>query len=99
VTAASAAEIGGATIAGSAEVAGTDTAVVGEVGSAAPEGVATPVAPTPTPEEAPATERSDPGWMATTGWNLIAPLLGGLLLLVNGRVVLTIANGRRRGSK
>lgn len=36
------------------------------------------------------------GWMATTGRDLITPLLGGLLLLLNGRVVLTIARQRRR---
>jgi hypothetical protein len=34
--------------------------------------------------------------MATTGRDLITPLLGGLLLLLNGRVVLTIARQRRR---
>jgi hypothetical protein len=36
--------------------------------------------------------------MATTGRDLITPVLVGLLLLVNGRVVLTIANQRRRRS-
>ena len=36
------------------------------------------------------------GWMATTGRDLITPLLGGLLLLLNGRVVMTVARQRRR---
>jgi hypothetical protein len=39
--------------------------------------------------------RSDPSWMASTGRDLITPVLIGLLLLLNGRVVLTIANQRR----
>ena len=38
----------------------------------------------------------DRGWMATTGRDLITPMLIALLLLINGRVVLTIANQRRR---
>ncbi len=36
------------------------------------------------------------GWMATTGRDLLTPLLGGLLLLLNGRVVMTVARQRRR---
>jgi hypothetical protein len=38
------------------------------------------------------------GWMATTGRDLLTPLLAGLLLLLNGRVVMTIARQRRRAS-
>jgi hypothetical protein len=38
------------------------------------------------------------GWMATTGRDLITPFLAGLLLLLNGRVVLTISRQRRRGA-
>jgi hypothetical protein len=38
------------------------------------------------------------GWLATTGRDLITPLLIGLLLLINGRVVLTVAHQRRSGS-
>jgi hypothetical protein len=45
---------------------------------------------------APATEAH--GWMATTGRDLITPFLAGLLLLLNGRVVLTISKQRRRGA-
>jgi hypothetical protein len=50
------------------------------------------------PEAAKAESSEDRGWMATTGRDLITPVLVGLLLLVNGRVVLTIANQRRRRS-
>lgn len=41
-------------------------------------------------------QSNDRSWMATTGRDLITPFLGGLLLLLNGRVVLTIARQRRR---
>jgi hypothetical protein len=64
---------------------------------AVPEG-----APGVAPSEAaaaPESERSDRGWMATTGRDLITPVLVGLLLLLNGRVVLTVAHQRRRGSR
>lgn len=49
---------------------------------------------------APAAERGeDRGWLSTTGRDLLTPVLIGLLLLVNGRVVLTVAQQRRRGSR
>jgi hypothetical protein len=38
----------------------------------------------------------DTGWISTTGRDLFTPLLICLLVLLNGRVVLTIANQRRR---
>jgi hypothetical protein len=37
------------------------------------------------------------GWFANTGRNLLLALLIAGLLVLNGRVVLTIAHGRRRG--
>ena len=43
-----------------------------------------------------APDRGDRSWMATTGRDLITPFLLGLLLLLNGKVVLTISHQRRR---
>ena len=42
--------------------------------------------------------KAEHGWLATTGRDLITPFLAGLLLLLNGRVVLTISRQRRRGA-
>ncbi len=101
VAAATSSGIGGtATAAEAAEAAASSGSA-----TASPEGAAAPERPegeasasAPAAPEAAAAEPSNRGWMATTGWNLIAPLLGGVLLLLNGRVVLTIANQRRSGS-
>ena len=68
-------------------------------GAAAPPSGAAPVeAGTPAPAPKAREDTSDRGWMATTGRDLITPVLVGLLLLINGRVVLTVANQRRRRS-
>jgi hypothetical protein len=48
--------------------------------------------------EAQQSSRAARGWMATTGRDLLTPLLAGLLLVLNGRVVMTIARQRRRAS-
>ncbi|MDP1820791.1 MAG: alpha/beta hydrolase domain-containing protein [Acidimicrobiales bacterium] len=70
-------------------------------GAAGPDAVATPdrgaAAAAPDAPDRAEAKRSDPGWMATTGRDLITPVLIGFLLLLNGRVVLTIANQRRSG--
>ena len=42
-----------------------------------------------------AASHAERGWLATTGRDLITPVLIGLLLLINGRVVLTVAHQRR----
>jgi hypothetical protein len=60
------------------------------------EEAAAPAAPAPTEVAAQQASRSGGGWMATTGRDLLTPLLAGLLLLLNGRVVVTIARQRRR---
>jgi hypothetical protein len=77
---------------GDAAAAATPDATPGAVAGA-------PDAAAAEPATAPEAEQSDRGWMATTGRDLITPVLVGLLLLLNGRVVLTVANERRRGSR
>jgi len=66
----------------------------GDVAAPAASGSETGAAASGAPDQAKAA-RSDPSWMASTGRDLITPVLIGLLLLLNGRVVLTIANQRR----
>jgi hypothetical protein len=78
----------------------------GQVDGATGSGAASPSAETGTgsaaaaaaPSEVEAQQASpaEHGWMATTGRDLLTPLLAGLLLLLNGRVVMTIARQRRR---
>ena len=76
--------------AGSGSVAaGGPAATPGAVDEAAAE----PASPAAAPA------REERGWMATTGRDLITPVLVGALLLLNGRVVLTVAHQRRRGSR
>ncbi len=67
--------------------------------SASSSGRASSGASSPSAAPAARAERSDRGWMATTGRDLITPVLIGLLLLLNGRVVLTVANQRRRAHR
>ena len=83
----------GPATAGGAEAPATPGATPGGAPGATPGGVSAE------PAAAPEAEQSDRGWMATTGRDLITPVLVGLLLLLNGRVVLTVANQRRRGSR
>jgi hypothetical protein len=45
--------------------------------------------------QAASASHAERGWLATTGRDLITPVLVALLLLVNGKVVLTVAHQRR----
>jgi hypothetical protein len=61
-------------------------------------GSAAPSDPSVSAASASKATSADHGWLATTGRDLITPVLIGLLLILNGRVVLTIAH-QRRGSR
>jgi hypothetical protein len=82
-----AAAAAGASTAGSS--AATSSGAAASSSAGATDAQAAPASATRSP--------SDQGWLATTGRDLLAPLLIALLLLVNGRVVVTIAQQRRRG--
>jgi hypothetical protein len=99
-TDATAAQIASGEVAGVAEVpsVGTGKASGGEV--AAPSAGESDVASGTAGAPSATVPRSSGGhgWMATTGRDLLTPLLAGLLLLLNGRVVLTVARQRRKPS-
>jgi hypothetical protein len=92
---------GGATqavIADTAAASATAAAAAGHTtGSATPprSGTAAPADPAVSAASASKATTADRGWLATTGRDLITPVLIGLLLILNGRVVLTIAHQRR----
>lgn len=90
-----------APVPGSDATAAAIAATTGEPALTAPSGVAAPSTPTAGSAAADVEAKAAAGvraqsWMATTGRDLITPFLGGLLLLLNGKVVLTIAQQRRR---
>jgi hypothetical protein len=91
------AEAAGAPASAAARPGATPGAVPEATPGATPEGAQGGAAADPA--AAPEAERADRGWMATTGRDLITPVLVGLLLLLNGRVVLTVAHQRRRGAR
>jgi hypothetical protein len=80
--------------AGQVEAGTTGAAATPSAAGTAESEKATP----PADVEAQQASRAERGWMATTGRDLLTPLLAGLLLLLNGRVVMTIARQRRRTS-
>lgn len=101
-----AAEIVNASLGGATKAAIADTAKPTDTAAAAanPDAAASGSAPASTSPSVPsgsarvsatAVSHAERGWLATTGRDLITPVLIGLLLLLNGRVVLTVAHQRR----
>jgi hypothetical protein len=95
VTAVPGTEATAAAIASGQVDVGSSTAAAGPAKAADKGGTDAAATPEVTAQQSSPASR---GWMATTGRDLLTPLLAGLLLLLNGRVVMTIARERRRAS-
>jgi hypothetical protein len=82
-----------------AAAAGQRTSAASSSGASATAGADRSGATSAQAARAATSPSSSHGWLATTGRDLFLPVLIGLLLLVNGRVVLTVLHGRRRGRR